>query len=558
MKRSLFVVLAWGLGCGGAEPRRAVQPTVAVAEASPPPPFFDGIGTHTRKVTTTSPEAQRYFDQGLAFMTAFNHDEAERSFARAAALDPSCAMAHWGVAMVNGPHINNATVDEAHAKRAWAALGRAREAAAKSGSKVERDLVDALGKRYADPPPSDRGRLDLAYANAMRAVHRGHPEDVDVAAWFAEAMMDLRPWDAWTPDGKPQPGTEEIVSVLEQTMERAPKHPLALHLYIHAVEASPRPEKADAAADGLRDLAPGLGHLVHMPSHIDIRRGRWGAAITANERAIAADAKYRERSSKQGFYNFYMGHNWHMLSFAAMMQGQSDKALAAADAMLRGLDRSWAHEHPLIADGLLALPVEVLMRFGRWDEILAFPEPEATFPFARTLRHYARAVTYAVQDELANARAEQAAFLEAKKLVPPATTFGNNPASSLVAIAEGVLDGEIAVREGRTDAAIASLRAAVRREDALRYDEPPDWIQPVRHALGATLVRAGRPAEAEAVYREDLAKNLDNGWSLFGLSRALRMQKKDAEAKPVTERFARAWQNADVKLSSSCFCLPGI
>ncbi|CAN5906078.1 hypothetical protein BH11MYX4_BH11MYX4_17530 [soil metagenome] len=550
--RSFALVASAAFSCAEPPPNVPVKPTMTV----PAPPLFEGLGPHKRKVTTSSADAQRYVDQGLAFMGAFNHDEAARAFAYAAQLDPSCAMAHWGVAMANGPHINKADVDETHAKAAWAALEQAR--VAKGASKVERDLVDALTRRHANPQPKDRTPLDAAYADAMRAVHRTNPDDVDVAVWFAEAAMDLRPWDYWQPDGKPQPGTEEILGILEGAMKRAPGNALAPHLYIHVVEASPHPERADASANRLRDLAPGLGHLVHMPSHIDIRRGRWQEAITANEKAIAADTKYRSASPKQGFYGLYIAHNRHMLSFAAMMRGESELALGAIRSMVDTMPPEFVRESPELADGFLAMPVEVLMRFGRWDEILAIPEPAAAFPIARALRHYARGVAYAAQGDVERARAEQAALLEAKKSVLKGVKFGNNEGLDLVAIAEQVLAGELAVREGKTDDAIASLRAAVRSEDALVYDEPPDWIQPVRHALGATLMRAGKPAEAEVVYREDLAKHLENGWSLFGLERALRAQKKSEESKAASARLAKAWEKSDVKLSSSCFCLPGI
>jgi tetratricopeptide (TPR) repeat protein len=295
-----------------------------------------------------------------------------------------------------------------------------------------------------------------------------------------------------------------------------------------------------------------------MPSHIDIRRGRWSQAISTNEKAIAADVAYTKRSPKQGFYNLYMGHNRHMLSFAAMMLGQSEKALAAIREMVAKIDPAWARDNALIADGMLAMPVEVLMRFGRWDEILAAPEPAEHFPLSRTLRRYARGVAYAAQGEIGKARAEQTAMLDARRKISKDAKFGNATALDIAGIAESVLAGEIAVREGKTTEAIAHLREAVKREDALLYDEPPDWIQPVRHALGATLIRAGKAKEAEAVYREDLTRNSENGWTHFGLERALKMQKKNDEAKAVGARFAKAWANADVKLSSSCFCLPGI
>jgi tetratricopeptide (TPR) repeat protein len=549
----LFVLASACASSPGAGPSVPLVNTAPVGDV----PLFEGLGTHGRKVATSSREAQRYFDQGLAFVFAFNHDEAIRAFSRAAELDPQCAMAHWGVALANGPHINNPEVDEAHAKAAWAALQRARAATAHA-SASERALIDALAKRYADPQPADRKPLDAAFADAMRAVWRAHPEDADVGALFAEAMMDLRPWDLWTAEGKPQPGTEEIVTTLEAVLARSPNHPLAIHLYIHAVEASPNPERADGPADRLRDLQPALGHMVHMPSHIDVRRGRWQQAVVANEKAIEADRVYRRMVPKQGFYTIYMAHNRHMLAYAAMMQGQSKKAISAIREMADAVPPELVKAMPLMVDGYLAMPVEVYMRFGEWAEILAAPEPPPELPLSRALRLYARGVAFAAQGDVAKARAEQAAFAEAKGKIPKDETFGNNPASDVAGIAEKVLSGEIAIRENKTDAAIADLEEAVRREDALRYDEPPDWIQPVRHALGATLVRAGKHAQAEAVYRADLKKLPNNGWSLYGLARALKHQKKDADAGQTEAQFRKVWEKGDVTLSSSCFCLPGI
>jgi tetratricopeptide (TPR) repeat protein len=523
---------------------------------APTVPLFEGLGRHSRRVTTTSPDAQRYFDQGLAFLYAFNHDEAIRAFRQAAEIDPQCAMAYWGVALANGPHINNSAVDDAHAKAALDALSRAREFT-RQASPAERALIDALGARYAVPQPADRKPLDQAYADAMKQVQKAYPEDPDAGPLYAEALMDLRPWDLWKADGTPQPGTQEVVTLLEQILVRNPYHPLANHLYIHAVEASPLPEKADPAANRLRDLQPGLGHLVHMPSHIDVRRGRWDAAAIANEKAIAADAKYRERAPDQGFYRLYMAHNRHMLAFAAMMQGQSEKALSAVQALVAEMPPDWVRENAGIADGFAGMPVEVMMRFGRWDEILAMPEPAEYLPIARAMRLHARGVAYAAQGKKAEARAEQTAFLDAKTKVPDSAYVGNNKASDILGIAEHLLAGEILYREGKADRAIAELKEAVKREDALRYDEPPDWIQPVRHALGAMLIRANRPEAAAVVYREDLRRLPENGWSLFGLAKALKMQKSD-DAAEFQDRFSRVWANADVKLSSSCFCQSGI
>lgn len=559
--RLLVAALLCIAGCNTPKP----PPPPAPPPPPPPPaptvkaptePLFQGLGKHSRRVTTTSPDAQRYFDQGLAFLYGFNHDEAIRSFRQAAEIDPQCAMAHWGVALANGPHINNSTVDEPHAKAAWEALGRAREFV-RQASPAERALIDALGARYAMPQPADRKALDQAYADAMKLVRQAYPEDADAGALYAEALMDLRPWDLWKSDGTPQPGTQEIVTLLEQILVKNPYHPLANHLYIHAVEASPLPEKADPAANRLRDLSPGLGHMVHMPSHIDVRRGRWEAAAIANEKAIAADTKYREKVPAQEFYRMYMAHNRHMLAFAAMMQGQSEKALAAVQAMIADMPPEWIKESAGIADGFVGMPVEVLMRFGRWDDIFAVPEPAEYLPIARAMRLYARGVAYAAQGKKAEARAEQTAFLEAKGKVPDTAYFGNNKASDILGIAEHLLAGEILYREGKVDRGVIELKLAVKAEDALRYNEPPDWIQPVRHALGAMLVRANRPIEAAAVYREDLRRIPDNGWSLFGLAKALKMQKAD-EAAEFQERFTKVWANADVKLNSSCFCQQGI
>jgi tetratricopeptide (TPR) repeat protein len=519
-------------------------------------PLFDGLSGLTRKVTTASPEAQRYFDQGLAFLYAFNHDEAIRSFRRAAELDPKCAMAPWGVAIANGPHINNPVVPPDRAKAAWEALIVARALAA-GASPVEQALIRAAAARYADPPPEDRKPLEQAYADAMRAVFRQYPDDADVGALFAESLADLRPWDLWTPEGKPQPGTEELVSTLEAVIAKAPRHPLALHLYIHAVEASPHPEKADDAADALRDLQPGLGHLVHMPSHIDVRRGRWAEAIAANAKAMEADRAYRERSPNQGFYRLYMAHNHHMLAYGAMMSGQSRLALDTIQAMAKGIPLEFVKENPW-ADGFLAMPLEVMMRFGKWDDALAQPDFPEFAPISRAIRLYARAVARAAQGDVAGARTEQAAFAEARARVPKEATFGNNTASDILDVAESLMKGEILYRDGRKDEGIAALREAVVREDKLRYDEPPDWIQPVRHALGAALLGAGRFAEAEEVFRQDLARLPENGWGLYGLHRALQMQRKTDESATAEKRFDAVWRQADLKIKSPCLCLPGV
>jgi tetratricopeptide (TPR) repeat protein len=536
--------LVLSVGCGSQE-----SAPMALQEGR-----FAGTGPHTRRVSSVQ-EAQTWFDQGLNFLFAFNHDEAIRSFEKAAAVDPGCAMAPWGVALANGPHINNPMVDEAHAKAAWKALGQARERSSHA-SPVDKALIEALGKRYADPQPEDRSGLDKAFADAMRGVWKAYPKDADVGAIFAESLMDLRPWDLWTLDGKPQAETPEILRTLESVMAMDPKHPLALHLYIHAVEASPEPGKADAAADTLRTLTPGLGHLVHMPSHIDVRRGRWEEAVAANKRAMATDAAYVARAKPPGFYRVYMAHNHHMLAFASMMRGESRQATDALKEMIAQMPEEFLTALAPIVDGFMASPFEVHLRFGRWEEMLKEPEPKEMFPLSRALWRFARAVSYAALGRTAEGRTEQKRFVDARVKVAKDATFGNNSAADLLGVAEKHLEGELLYREGKEAEAFDLLREAVKREDALRYDEPPDWIQPVRHTLGAALLRSGKNAEAEAVYREDLKRWPMNGWSLYGLGRSLRLQNKSLEASDAELKFKGVWKNADLPITSSCLCLP--
>jgi tetratricopeptide (TPR) repeat protein len=517
-------------------------------------PLYEGLGTNGRKITTVSSDAQRYFDQGWSFLFAFNHDEAIRSFRKAAELDPHAAMAWYGIALANGPHINFPLMLPEQSAGAWQALERAKQESA-AATATEKDLIDALGARYAKEPPADRAALDTAYADRMREVWKRHREDADVGALFAESMMDLRPWNQWSPEGKAQPGTLEVLATLESVMKLEPDHPLALHLYIHATEASPNPGRADAAANRLRDLQPGLGHLVHMPSHTDVRRGRWRESATANAKAVRADQRYHALSPNQRFYGLYMAHNHHMLAFSAMMIGRRQQALEAIDTMASAIPPEWATQNAAIADGYLAMPLEVRVRFGMWDEVLAAPEPDPMFPFARAMRHYGRGVALNAKGDTAAARAEQTQFAKARAAVPADARFGNNAAPDLLAVADRVLEGEISYREGKRDAAFAALEQAVRNEQKLQYDEPPSWILPSRHTLGAALLDSGRAREAERVFRADLAQLPNNGWGLYGLAKSLRMQKKTGAAAKADAEFAKAWDGADYDIASPCACL---
>ena len=522
-------------------------------------PIFDGLGSYKRTVTTDSPRAQRYFNQGLAFYHGFNHGEAIRSFQEAARLDPKCAMAHWGIALACGPHINLPLVPPPAAELAWKELKLAQENA-QHASPVERDLIEALSRRYANPQPEDRAPLDQAYADAMRKVWQNYPNDQDVGVLFAEAMMDLHPWNQWTPEGQANSGTYEILATLQAILKLDPKHPFANHLYIHATEASPHPERAAAAANRLRTLQPGLAHNVHMPSHIDIRCGRWQEAVDTNIKAVDADRRYRKIAGPPvGFINVYVAHNRHMLAYAAMMTGQRALAMKHIRAMVAQLPADFLKENAALAEGFVAMPMEVMVRFGMWNEILAESDDYADYMTAtRAFHHAARAIAYAAKGDPENARKEQAVFLEKAKLVPKEETLGNNTAVDLLALAQHMTEGEILIRENKLDAGIAELREAIKLEDALKYDEPPGWLIPIRHSLGAALMRNGRYAEAEQVYREDLARLPDNGWSLYGLSKSLRAQNKDPEeAKATMKKFHKVWDKADIKITSSCLCQPG-
>lgn len=543
------------LAACGAEPRNpwpgAVPPDQDSAETpgARVVPLFEGLGDLHHPVTTSSELAQRYFDQGLKLVYAFNHDEARRAFEEAARLDPGLAMAHWGIALTLGPNINQ-PADQAREEAAIEALAKARALAA-SASEAERAYIDALAARHGEAPASDRAELDRAYADAMRALARRLPDDLDASTLFAEALMDMRPWDLWTTDGRPQPGTEEIVATLDDVLRRDPEHIGANHYFIHAVEASPAPERALPSAERLGDLAPGAGHLVHMPSHIFFRVGRYADASAANERAAEVDRRYIREQRPEGIYpRMYFPHNLHFLSVSASMEGRSAAALGAARELLAVVTDDEVH-HMKMLEMFRPAALFVLARFGRWDDILAEPAPPAEQRYTTGIWRYARGLALAATGRLDEATREARALRELSSASLGGVTIGRNRAKDLLEIASLVLESRLASQRGEAGAAVRLLQAAVQIEDTLRYFEPPDWPEPVRLALGAELLKAGRPRDAEAVYLDDLRRNPENGWSLLGLSQALRAQGKEEEAAAAHQRFERAWARADVELSGS-------
>lgn len=522
--------------------------TSLLADSPAAVPLFDNLGTWHHAVTTKSPVAQKYFDQGLRLMFGFNHDEAKRAFDEAARLDPDCAMAHWGSALTLGPNYN-LPMDPEQVKSAYASMRKAIALAPKA-TPAERAYIDALSKRYSEDPNADRKALDIAYADAMRGVAKSHPDDTDALTLFAEAMMDLRPWDLWTKDGKMQPGTEEIVTSLEAALKKAPDNPGANHYYIHAIEMSPNPEKALEAAKRLPSLVPGAGHLVHMPGHIYMRMGRYGDAAAANVPAIAADRKYIATANPPGMYLLmYYPHNIHFLWSASLMAGRSADALKAAKELDEAVPLDAIKAMPML-EYFSGTAVFALTRFGRWDEVLAVPAPAPELKYAAAIWRYARGVAFAAKNDSAAARKEQAAFDEAAAVVPPDLQLINNTAGNLLKVARPLLAGELAARAGDHENAIARLREAVAAQDALVYDEPPPWYYPVRETLGAELIAAGKWDDAEVVYNEDLKINPESGWSLFGLARCLEHRNASGLA-AVKVRLDKAWAGADVKLTGA-------
>ncbi len=527
----------------------AEAPPPAVQELARGAFVYEGLGTLHRPVTA-SPEAQRWFDQGLRLTYAFNHDEAARSFARGAEIDPSCAMCFWGAAYVLGPNYNVPML--AHrAPVAWQALERARAAAPRTRP-VEQALVDALARRYRGPEPLDPVAMapyNEAYAMAMRGVAQRFPHDDDVQVLFAESMMDLNPWKLWSREGMPAPGTEEIVTTLERVLSRSPTHPGANHYYIHAVEASRTPERAIASAERLGDLIPGAGHVVHMPAHIFQRVGRYADASEANAKAIAVDLAYLGKTKAPGYYPMYLGHNHGFLAFSASMEGRSVVSLSSARASAKAVPPEMLEMMPGM-DFFASEPLLAMVRFGRWDELLSEPRPDAKYPVLTALWLHAHGMALASRGRPDAAKSDLAELTDLEGRLPPDLQASNNRAKDIVAVAAKVLQARIATMERRPEQ-FALWENAVALGDRLSYSEPDDWFYPIRHYQGAALLDGGRAREAEAVYREDLVAHPRNGWALFGLSRALEAEGKRAEAADARAAFEVAWSQADFPLRTT-------
>lgn len=519
--------------------------------------LLEGLGDYTMPVTSAVPEVQQWFDQGLMLTYGFNHDAAERSFLKAAQLDPECAMCWWGASLVLGPNIN-AAMDPASNEIAFNRLQRA-QVLASSASEREQAYINALSARYTEQAPANRTPLDRAYADAMGRVTETYPNDLEAATFYAEALMTLQPWNFWDNEGKPTGNTETIVSVLESVMERDPDHAGALHMYVHAVEASDDPHRGVRAADRLRDLIPGSGHLVHMPAHIYARVGRWHDAVIANEIAIKADDTYLAICRPGiGVYPLgYVPHNHHFLWFAATMIGDSKTALAAA----RSTAERTNNPELLGAPGLDPLQdfsmTETFanIRFGRWDAIVETPKPNEKLRYMTAIWHYGQSMAALRQGRAGDAR-EHYRMVDQASLDPEVealTKWDRYSMVHAVVIAERILAAEFARADGDFDTAISALREAIPIEDAIPYDEPPGWHLPVRQILGGVLLEAGQANEAQMVYEAELRRNPENVWSLFGLKQALQAQGKNGEAGRVANRFTQASAYADIELERSFF-----
>jgi pimeloyl-ACP methyl ester carboxylesterase len=521
----------------------------AQSSDTPLAPELSGLGQLHFSVTTSVPRAQRFFDQGLRLLYAFNHAESIRAFREAARLDPKLAMAYWGQAMAFGPNLNVAMSAE-HAALALDAIGRARLAAAPASPR-ERALITALAARYSADPAADRKMLDRAYADAMREVAAAFADDADVLTLYADAVMNVSPWDYWEKNGSAKPLPATAIAALERALAKAPNHAGALHYHIHALEASNEPERAEASADRLAPLMPAAGHMVHMPAHIYLRVGRYQDAAEANERAILADEDYLAQCQAQGLYPITLyPHNLHFLWAAATLEGRGGAAIDAALSTAMKVPHHHAGAVPWTTD-FPVTPMLAYARFGRWREALVTPRPPASDPYANGIWHYTRTLAFVARRDFARATAEMTLLKQSLKHEAFSTTLKDLPLLTNLEIASRMAAGELAARRGDGAEAVRLLKEAVAIEDELPYSEPPIWHHPPRQVLGAILLEAGRATEAEQTYREDLRRFRENGWSLFGLMQSLRAQGRGHEAAAVDARFKKAWRRADVTLSSS-------
>ena len=542
-------------GCGGdVDSQSSTAPAQSLAQRAGAP-LFEGMGDYHMPITTADPDAQRYFDQGMVLAFGFNHAESIRSFRAAQTLDPTCAMCFWGEALATGPNINvtsngKAIMAPAERASARAAIDQAL-ALMDDVSPKEQDWIRALDQRYDGQADTPRDPLDRAWANALADMASRYPDDTTVASVHAEALMNTMPWDYWGPDGEAKSATQAVIASLEAVMDADPDHPLALHLYIHALEASSNAAKAEPAADRLANLAPGSGHLVHMPSHIYFRVGRYQDSALANIRAAEVDEAYIAQCNAQGFYPaLYYPHNIHFLWASATMQGQSALSLDSARRVVANVRVEQVEQFPTI-QFFRTVPMLSLVRFARWEEILEEPEPYEPFTFARAIWHYGRGVAHAALGDLGAARVELAAIEGLEPEVDEIFMGNVYPARDLLEIAKSLLRGEMAYRSGDAANAVLAFEAAVALQDALPYTEPPFWYYPTRQSLGAALLASNRLAEAQAVFEEDLEQYPMNGWSMFGLAEALKRQGDETGAEQMTARFKTVWQYADVSLATA-------
>jgi tetratricopeptide (TPR) repeat protein len=521
---------------------RAAAQDHAMGAASKPATLMTGLGDLHHPVSTSSKEAQEFFDQGLRLIYAFNHDEAARSFRRASELDPKLAMAYWGIAEAVGPNYND-PASEDRFKQAHEAIQKGVDVSA-NASESERAYVLAMAKRFPADPKSDLRKAAEDYHDAMRQVAKNNPDDLDAATLFAESGMNLHPWGLWHPDGTPQVGTEEIVATLESVIKRDPNHLGAVHYYIHTVEASNSPERALAGANRLAALAPSAGHIVHMPAHVYIRTGDYAAAVKTNEEAAAVDRAYIKSSGVQGIYPMmYYSHNLHFIAMCSAMTGDYAESNKAAEMLAAHVAPSVKDMPPL--EGFMTIPMAVDLRFHKWDAILAMKEPNPDMKTTVGFWHFARGMALAGKGNITAAEAEYKIVADAEKATPPDAIFQmpiNNKTKDILKIAENVLGAQVALAKKDNAAAVAMLRNAVAVQDTLLYGEPPDWFFPVRESLGGALLMTGDAQGAEQVFREDLSKNLRNPRSLFGLQRALKAQDRNSDAWFVEQEFRKAWK----------------